>query len=228
MACACGKNKASQRQIEHDRGDTKVPHSILPGESCIFCAEKHIAMAFATICNTSVNKAYGRHLLMGELELARRHTVIAYTDIAASIKTCIDLAYLRKPDEDILSALKLLTEDVAVITAAQKDGLDTSGTTDRYVEPPPTGGPSVRVGELFVCAAWRLAEECGYEDINRPMIIGNIAAAQWHLYKTHRGIAEKLRDIRHIIQRAETPDPVTDWNAVLISIDRVTQTYNGE
>ena len=67
---------------------------------------------------------------------------------------------------------------------------------------------------LHIAAAHCLATECGYESINRNMIIGDIALAQLNIYKEDYAFAEKLRDLRHGIQNGKNPSH-EDWKAAL-------------
>lgn len=56
-------------------------------------------------------------------------------------------------------------------------------------------------GEKHFSTAYALAVEKGYESPNRQRIIGELVAAQWHLWKKAPAIAARLRDIRHTVQQ---------------------------
>ena len=64
--------------------------------------------------------------------------------------------------------------------------------------------PCLFCAEKHISTAMQLANECGYEVPNRQKIIGELVLAQWHLYRDHYSLAEKLRDIRHLVQSRES------------------------
>lgn len=65
--------------------------------------------------------------------------------------------------------------------------------------------------EKHFSLAKRLMQEHGYVPVNRQDIIGELTAAAWHTFSSHRTIAEKLRDLRHKIQLRKTPS-LDEWN----------------
>ncbi len=65
----------------------------------------------------------------------------------------------------------------------------------------------------------QLANECGYEVPNRQKIVGELVLAQWHLYRKHYSLAEKLRDIRHLVQSREESKIGTAWTEICFEID---------
>lgn len=73
---------------------TGTPHEVLPGESCIFCAEKHLSSAYVEV----MRKGHLTGTLIGDLELARRHTVYEYPRVADKIAELLVLASSRMLD----------------------------------------------------------------------------------------------------------------------------------
>ncbi len=71
--------------------------------------------------------------------------------------------------------------------------------------------------EKHLSTAYALAGEAGYVPINRQRIIGELTACALHLYKEHAELAEKVRAMRHIIQKRRESE--LDWNPLLAEID---------
>jgi hypothetical protein len=53
--------------------------------------------------------------------------------------------------------------------------------------------------EKHLSTAYALANEIGYENLNRMYIIGELVLSQWHL-KNHKDEAMSIREIRHLVQ----------------------------
>lgn len=54
--------------------------------------------------------------------------------------------------------------------------------------------------EKHLSTAYALANENGYEAVNRQQIVGQLALAGWHLWEDHRELAVKISALRHDIQ----------------------------
>ena len=79
--------------------------------------------------------------------------------------------------------------------------------------------PCLFCAELHLAAAMQLANECGYEAPNRQKIVGELVLAQWHLYRKNYSLAEKLRDIRHLVQSREESKIGTAWTEICMDVD---------
>lgn len=83
----------------------------------------------------------------------------------------------------------------------------------------PPEEPCVFCAEKHLSLAHEISErEPGYSGINRQRGIGQLSAAEWHLYKENREICDKVRQLRHAIQHRE---PVADsrWVELLAEMD---------
>lgn len=60
--------------------------------------------------------------------------------------------------------------------------------------------PCLFCAEKHLAVAYGLSEESGYESPNRMKLLANLVLAQWHLWRDHRALAGKIRDIRHAVQ----------------------------
>lgn len=74
-------------------------------------------------------------------------------------------------------------------------------------------------GEKHYSYAKRLAQEIGYVAVNRQDIIGELVAAQAHTNKYDEELANKIRDIRHLVQ--ERTEILIDWNPICIRFDEL-------
>lgn len=79
--------------------------------------------------------------------------------------------------------------------------------------------PCLFCAEKHLAAAMQLANECGYEAPNRQKIVGELVLAQWHLYRKNYSLAEKLRDIRHLVQSREESKIGTAWTEICMAVD---------
>ena len=79
--------------------------------------------------------------------------------------------------------------------------------------------------ECILCAekhysyAMQLSKEIGYVAINRQKIIGELVAAQWHIYKYNEELANKIRDIRHFVQ--ERMHHLVEWDSLCVKFDEL-------
>lgn len=223
MGCGCksthklAANGVAQFNSYSNRSVTTLPHEILPGASCIFCAEKHVSIAHNIAVTAGIYPG-SRQMIIGELELARRHTFVEYASQNASIRDAERQALLRN-DTELLSWLTAASESVSERAMLVENGNDTSSPATYKLNTQHPDHIHPLIGEMYFCAAWRLAFECGYERPNRQMIIGDLSMAQVHLYKFSYEIAEKLRDIRHKVQRSEQKLISDDWIVVAQNLD---------
>lgn len=79
--------------------------------------------------------------------------------------------------------------------------------------------PCVLCAEKHLATAYALACESGYATPNRQRIIGELVAAQWHLFREHGDLAMKIRAMRHLAQRRN--EEKIDWLPALAEIDRI-------
>ena len=75
----------------------------------------------------------------------------------------------------------------------------------------------VLCAEKHLSTAYALAQECGYEGVNRQRIIGEIVLSQWHVWHSNMKLAEKIRTIRHLIQQRREAE--VDWHPLLTAMD---------
>lgn len=204
MACSC-RNSGTVRSSGAPVA-ASAPHSVLPGESCIYCADKHVSTAYAlALADDSVGA------VIGELELARRHTALEYPKEAQAIAGTLYLASTRGKSA-FLDRIGALQEEIgkAAMDAAPEAAVMKDG---QLWDMPPHPHQSVNalVGELHVCAAWRLASELGYMVPNRAMIIGDLALAAEQLSRYDYDLGVRLRDMRHRVQTIRSADLDRSW-----------------
>lgn len=92
---------------------------------------------------------------------------------------------------------------------------DKSAPTPTKIRP---DEPCILCAEKHLSTAYALAQEFGYVPINRQRIIGELAAAQWHIWKTDEAIAEAIRDIRHAVQERTKE---ISWEQTLMNMDNL-------
>lgn len=218
MGCSCSKAKTTKGNLGVAIIDRSIPHSVTPGESCAFCAEKHFSIAYTNLVNRKLQPQI-RQLAIGELECARRHLFVEYGVQAALVSEIIKLLLLRAPIEDIHPKLLEACTSINELVTSIEAGNDTSSTVEysSFTQPPAEINPLI--GELHFCAAWRLAMECGYEKLNRTTIIGDLTMAQVHLYQFNMKAAQAIRNIRHLIQRSEYRAAKKEWTMLAYNID---------
>ena len=201
MACACGKNS---KALQEPAGITLTAaglHSILPGESCAYCASKHIGIAVASLAASP-----SRPLLLGELELARRHSLLEFPDLAETLVDTMSMVSSRRDD----GLAKSLHHAAAVADAIISSQTPSEGHTESYrMSDAPPGNPFV--GELHLCAAYRLSFELGYAIPNRPMILGDMALATEALSGIAYAQAMDIREYRHRVQTMRASDVNIYW-----------------
>jgi len=73
--------------------------------------------------------------------------------------------------------------------------------------------------EKHFSQAWDWACEGGYIAVNRQKIIGALASAQAHCWRGEYALAEKLRDLRHLIQDREEEKITNQWENLACDID---------
>ena len=184
---------------------TGTPHEVLPGESCIFCAEKHLSSAYVEV----MRKGHLTGTLIGDLELARRHTVYEYPRVADKIAELLVLASSRMLDGWTGRLQAVL--DLATLTASGENP-DISGEGEQYMLPKVTlQVANPLIGELHLCAAYRLAFEVGYMMHNRHMIVGDLALAAEHFVKISAGVTSGIRELRHRVQTTRATDINKSW-----------------
>lgn len=79
--------------------------------------------------------------------------------------------------------------------------------------------PCVFCAEKHLATAYALAQESGYVPLNRARIIGELVASQWHLWRLSLPLAEKIRDVRHLVQRRKESE--IDWPPLLSEMNEL-------
>ena len=200
MPCSCGKSLAKS-SIELSAASSVTLHSILPGESCAYCASKHIGIAVASLAASP-----SRPLLLGELELARRHTLLEFPELAEAIAGAILMVSARR-DEGLALALYRVA-DLADRTISSQTPAE--GHVESYtMRDAPAGNPFA--GELHLSAAYRLSFELGYAIPNRMMILGDMALATEALSGVAYTQAMDIREYRHRVQTMRASDVNIYW-----------------
>jgi len=220
MSCSC-RHSSSRDVAAGDasefvaiRKSVELPHAVIPGESCIFCAEKHVSLAYAAYM-----QSMQIGMVIGELELARRHTLAEFRNIAGDIARLEKASMLR--EQTRVSALftplletvaaEALSHDPADITDSKKMSVSYESIQEPVMNP--------FLGEMHFCAAWRLAFEVGYMLPNRSMIIGDLALAREHLVRFNYDANNMLRDFRHRVQTRRAADLNTSWPQFASGLD---------
>ena len=213
MACTCRKNDINS-ELSLERRE------IYPIHTCLFCGEKHISM-ISSIAANNMLKPITRQLILGELECAKRHFNIAYPELTEKIEDIILLISTRKASfnqeqpvtNNFIDLLSLLKEYKNNVTSTDSNGSEYNYfELNTYKENPLTG-------ELLFSTAWRLSKECGYEGINKYTIIGDLSLSQQHFYRFNYNLSEKIRNLRHLIQRNELSEADINWLIVAQNID---------
>lgn len=227
MSCSCQSSRTVQQA--DDKGSAAAPagrhpaallkppgymaHRVHPDESCIFCALKHVSTAHTLMSASSSVVA-----VIGELELARRHTLLEFSGEArllgqAELALCLkDTALATRHMEAAWSAVQARSENVD--GSSEQDNPRFGDTVDMAV-------PCPLVGEIHVGAAWRLATEIGYMGLNKSMIIGDLALAQVHLVRFDPRLEPFIRDLRHRIETTLASDLSVDWPALAGMVSRL-------
>lgn len=211
MSCSCQTNLKGQASVDgrvKAAGDVlKVPsykaHRVHPDESCIFCAFKH-----ASVAGTLLSSAGSMTAVIGELELARRHTLLEYGSIAGQLAQAELLCCLRQTPDAVKAVEKALE---SIQAEAEKADGSKEEDKPRYDFASTDSVCCPLVGEIHVGAAWRLAFEIGYIGLNRSMIIGDLALAQEHLVRFDPKIEPAIRELRHRVETTLASDLNIAW-----------------
>ena len=177
---------------------------ITPGESCVFCAEKHLGIAEAVAALWPEIHDGTRQLAIGELTCAYHHLASGYPELAEDVESLIGR---------ISSRATVTSSDIRSVREAVTSVVESTGSEDtspgRLSGNFSPSGNDPKVGERLFCFAWRLAEECGYWKANKGIILGCLALAQPQLQKTCPHAADICRDLRHAVQlrSARQDDP---------------------
>lgn len=65
----------------------------------------------------------------------------------------------------------------------------------------------------------QLASEFGYVPVNRQKIIGELVLFQWHVWKAAYNLAEKARDLRHMIQARNEAKITSQWTEIIEKLE---------
>lgn len=209
MSCSCQRASTNGIQVV-------LPHAVQPDESCIFCAYKHVSTAYALLASMGLH-SISRQRIIGELELARRHTQLEYKTEHGLILNVLLKTLFREPMTVALE--KALDTIHTAVDIELKEAKTTNVTASNVLRLPNTVSPFM--GELHFSAAWELAQECGYAKHNRSMIVGDLVLAQqnWTGWTTQLDIP--LRDIRHAIQRSEEGSLKMQWSETALLCDQL-------
>lgn len=209
MACGCAANRRnSEGSVLTVSPEIKLSvHEVLPGQSCVFCGEKHAACAYALLTAGGNSSA-----ALGELELARRHLVSEYH----SVSPLVAQAEYTLVSGDRNNACKELADALPKLAEiAMSTNPDTSSESDEltpmYINETTSAVTNPFVGRIHLCAAYRLAFEVGYMVPNRAMIIGDLALAREQLTRFDIGIGNLLRELRHRVQTTKAADLNIYW-----------------
>ena len=196
-------------------------HEVLPGESCIFCAEKHTSVAYTLLLSGGDISA-----VIGELELARRHTSVEYKDISSALAEA-EHAVCTRDTEKAIQLIRAMLPDLES-TAMSTDPDISQRQVPLYANTKHIDTCNVLIGEVHLCAAYRLAFEVGYMVPNRQMIIGDLALAREHLARYDYGLNTQLRELRHRVQTTKAADVNIFWTYVCGSLDGLIRTRLAE
>ena len=188
-------------------------HEVMPNDSCIHCARKHVSVAWAEALSA---KSTG--VMIGELELARRHTLLEYPSISESM-AC---ALVRMCARDIDGMLDILAKSADSLMDDDIQPTPGKAAANNALQMNPF------LGELHLCAAWRLASEVGYMVPNRMMIIGDLALATENLVRFEYSISTHARNLRHRVQTTRAADFDTEWSATVSAIGKFMDSHLDE
>lgn len=83
----------------------------------------------------------------------------------------------------------------------------------------------VACAEKHISYALALSKEAGYVPVNRQRIIGELVAAEIHLYRKWPAMAERVRTLRHCIQ--DRNEEAADWTGLCLEIEALMHQENG-
>jgi hypothetical protein len=75
--------------------------------------------------------------------------------------------------------------------------------------------------EKHLATAYALAQEKGYEAVNRYRLYGELVEAQWHIWRRSLPLAEKLRELRHLAQMRKDIS-AEQWREAIRMMDEIT------
>lgn len=231
MACGCAaKTNIVYNKQTLMRPIEEPPHEVRPGESCIYCACKHISVAYAELAQQK-----GMSLEIGELELARRHTLREYPDVASAVAKALLAACRRRPDElakEITAAIGVALDYAESQQTGEDGGTESedasTGTYALETIRRNSTGMNPFIGELHLCAAWRLAAEVGYMIPNRAMIIGDLSLAGQYLVRYDYAIETHVRNLRHRVENRRSADLSSDWSGAVAFADSLVRFHMEE
>lgn len=223
MPCSCATAKRAPSTVIAVAAAPKdvTAHEVLPGESCIFCAEKHTSVAYTLLLSGGDISA-----VIGELELARRHTSVEYKDISSALAEA-EYAVCTRDTEKAIQLIRELLPNIES-TAMSTDPDISQRQVPLYANTKHIDTCNVLIGEVHLCAAYRLAFEVGYMVPNRQMIIGDLALAREHLARYDYGLNTQLRELRHRVQTTKAADVNIFWTYVCGSLDGLIRTRLAE
>lgn len=79
--------------------------------------------------------------------------------------------------------------------------------------------PCIFCAEKHYSTAMALANEVSYTSSNRQFIIGELVAAQLHVYKKYPELSQKIRQIRHLVQYRKENE--IDWIPICLEINEI-------
>lgn len=147
-------------------------------------------------------------LMLGEIELARRHTRLEYPEVASLLAQLeYDIAIRNNSElkNDFDKAIFSVTN--ALSTAQESSDTKRSQLVDIPIKCP-------FAGEIYICSAWRLASEIGYMGLNRAMIIGDLALAREQLVRFDKDLDNLSRELRHFVQNSPGAALTDKWRAL--------------
>lgn len=228
MACSCKARRQQGVPAIAPAPETRLqpqafPHEVLPGESCIFCADKHLSTAY-----TQALSAWNIPVIVGELELARRHTHEEYPEECSKIAE-LEIAVLMRDRAGFASKVSDVLARVAGTVSYASSQADTPVDGQMFVlEQPKMDSTNPFIGELHLYAAYRLASEVGYMMPNRQMIIGDLDLAREHLVRYDYGVNTQLRELRHRVQTTRAADLNIYWPYVCSVVAKIVEEKLGD
>ena len=210
MSCSCkSKLETFTPTLMLSSGTSDpLPHGVAPGESCVFCAAKHLSIAYEMACTC----ARSPHLMLGELECARRHLIAEYPELASAAGEimCVLL-------EEGTWAASLKVEPVLRQVFKVAEDTDPESREARQAAMPESVYNPL-VGLVHLCCAYRLAREIGYAMPNKAMVTGSLARAGENLNRTIGGMVEDIRNVRHKVQTLRTSYMAEDWGRLCAEV----------
>ena len=85
--------------------------------------------------------------------------------------------------------------------------------------------PCVICAEKHFAAAMQLHLEAFYTAQNRHRVLGNLSNAEEHLVTDHPGLAQRIRDLRHLIHYRREKDTDSRWNMLSTEMDQLVSQF---